>query len=180
MKAISSFGNRRLAIGNTSVCCIDRGRDTIAVMRTSTAFLLCLFAAGCVQTRTYQLSVSNQTTEPLTIGLTKIGGPFEREWAAPEDAAIAQQEPDAQMWAVIPAGKTGDTPAITGKFDSDALAVLRVYQGKLNLSGILAISRGQPNRLDLPLHPGLNRLVITQKGTQLFSNEEGGVPAVNH
>jgi len=136
-------------------------------MRTPTALLLLCTLVGCASTRTYEVSVRNDTTEPITIGLVKDGDPFERAWISPEDAAIAQQEPDASMWASIPPGKTADTGAVSGKFNHSAQAILRIYEGKLNLSGILAISRGQPNRLDIPLHPGMNRFTVTQRTVQL-------------
>ena len=98
----------------------------------------------------------------ITIGLVKEGDPFEPEWASPEEAAIAGQEPVAHMWVAIPPGKSADTGAGQGKFNSKAEAILRIYEGQLNLAGILAISRDQPNRRDILLHPGLNRLTITQ------------------
>lgn len=132
-------------------------------------------SVGCSSTRTYEVSVSNNTEGPITIGLTKEGSPFQPEWASPEDAAIAGQPPVNTMWAAIPAGKTADTGAVKGKFASGSHAVLRVYQGKLNLQGILAVSRGQPNRMDIPLHPGLNRFTITDEGPRLMaSREEAG------
>jgi hypothetical protein len=76
------------------------------------------------------------------------------------------------MWAAIPPGKTADTGKVTGKFERHAVAVLRVYEGKLNLSGILAVSRDQPNRLDLPLRPGENHFTITQQGEKLFASPD--------
>src|SRR5271154_5621264 len=120
-------------------------------MRTVTAIVLLWMSIGCASTPTFEVSVKNNTTEPLTIGLVKEGDPFERAWVSPEDAAIAQQEPDPSMWASIPSGKTADTGLVSGKFNPSAQAILRIYEGKLTLSGILAISRGQPNRLDIPL-----------------------------
>jgi hypothetical protein len=124
--------------------------------------LLCILV-GCAATRTYQVSVKNDTANTITIGLVKEGDPFEPDWASPEEAAIAGQEPVPHMWAAIPPGKAADTGRVQGKFNSKAEAILRVYEGKLNLSGILAISRDQPNRRDILLHPGLNRLTITQQ-----------------
>jgi len=138
-------------------------------MRTPTALLLLCTLVGCASNRTFEVSVKNDTAEPLTIGLVKEGDPFERAWVSPEDAAIAQQEPDPSMWASIPPGKTADTGPVSGKFNPSAQAILRIYEGKLNLSGILAISRGQPNRLDIRLHPGMNQFTVTQPSTQLVA-----------
>jgi hypothetical protein len=136
-------------------------------MRTLTAIPFLLLLVGCAATRTYQVSIKNDTANPITIGLVKEGDPFEGQWASPEEAAIAGQEPSAQMWAAVPPGKTADTGPVQGKFNSKADAVLRIYEGKLNLSGILAVSRDQPNRRDILLHPGLNRLTITQRDGKL-------------
>jgi hypothetical protein len=147
-------------------------------MRTHTALLLLCTLVGCASTRTYEVSIKNDTTEPVTIGLVKEGDPFERSWVSPEDAAIAQQEPDSSMWASIPPGKTADTGLISGRFNPSAQAILRIYEGKLNLSGILAISRGQPNRLDIALHPGMNRFTVTQPGTQLEAMPGPDGPAI--
>ena len=145
-------------------------------MRTTTALLLLCTLVGCASTRTFEVSVKNETGEPITIGLVKEGDPFERNWVSPEDAAIAQQEPDPSMWAAIPPGKTADTGLVSGKFNPNAQAVLRIYEGKLTLSGILAVSRGQPNRLDIPLNPGMNRFVVTQPATQLIAKPVSAEP----
>jgi hypothetical protein len=147
-------------------------------MRTLTVLAMLCLLAGCASTRTYEVSVRNETTDPLTIGLVKEGDPFEREWVSPEDAAIAQQEPSTKMWVAIPPGKTANTGPVPGRFNSRAAAILRIYEGNLNLSGILAISRGQPNRLDIRLHPGVNRFTVVQKGTQLEAlRSEGSTPS---
>ena len=142
-------------------------------MRILTAAVLLGVLVGCAETRTYQVSVKNNTGDPITIGLVKEGEPFEPQWASPEDAAIDGYEPSPRMWAAIPPGKTADTGSVQGKFDQNAQAYLRVYQGSLNLSGILAISRGQPNRIDIPLHPGMNQFTVTRQGDRFTATRPG-------
>ena len=148
-------------------------------MRTFTAISMLCLLVGCAQTRSYDVTVKNDTPDAVTIGLCKEGDPFEPQWASPEEAAIAGQEPSARMWAAIPPGKTASTGAVQGKFNSKAAAVLRIYEGKLNLSGILAISRDQPNRLDILLHPGMNRLTVTRHDGRLEAAREEDAPSTS-
>jgi hypothetical protein len=132
-------------------------------MRTLTVLLLAAFVLGCSHSRIYQVSVTNQTGEPITFGVVKQGEPYEQKWASPEDEAITGITPSPDMWAAIPPGKTATSPQLKGRFHSNAEAYLRVYQGNLDLPGILSVSRGQPNRLDLPLTPGFNKFVVTDE-----------------
>ncbi|HEY8751641.1 MAG TPA: hypothetical protein VIM11_26910 [Tepidisphaeraceae bacterium] len=129
-------------------------------MRTLTALLLLSLAVGCAQTRTYQVSVTNHTQSPITFGVVKHGDPYEREWAAPEEIEAEGGHASAELWAAIPPGKTAVSEELKGRFGRNAIAYLRVFQGKLDLAGIMAIGRGQPNRLDIVLAPGMNKFVI--------------------
>jgi len=130
-------------------------------MRTITPVVLLGLLAGCAQTRNYEVKLRNESGAPITYGLVKRGEPFERKWASPEQAAINGDKPPADMWGTLPAGHAADRSA-KGRFRSGAGAVLRVYQGSLDLPEILATSEGQPNRLDIPLHPGLNKVAVTE------------------
>ena len=147
-------------------------------MRTSTAIALLFVLAGCATTRTYQVSVKNQTGDAITIGLVKEGEPTERAWVSPEDAAIHGVTPSPEMWAAIPPEKTADAGPVKGRFKAHAIAVLRVYDGKLSLSDILAISRGQRNRIDIPLHSGLNRVIVTDADGRFSAIRDDGVTLV--
>lgn len=146
-------------------------------MRTITSVVLLGLVAGCAQTRTYRVSLKNQTEEPITVGMVKHGEPFERKWESPEQAAINGDKPPADMWRVIPPGRTGQTSDVKGKFRGNSEAVLRIYQGSLDLPEILATSEGQPNRIDIPLHPGLNRIVVTDTGGQFEATREERQPS---
>ena len=147
-------------------------------MRTHTAIALLVLATGCAHTQTYQVELKNQTHEAVTIGLVKEGDPFERQWVSPEDAAIHGEAPSAANWAAIPSEKTADTGPVQGRFKRNARAVLRVYQGKLSLAEILAVSRGQRNRLDIPLHPGLNHVVVSDEDGRFSAVRDDGVTMV--
>jgi hypothetical protein len=129
-------------------------------MRTLTALVLASLALGCSHTRTYQVSITNHTDSPITFGMVKHGEPFEQNWAPPEVVEANGGHASAELWGAIPPGKTAVSDAVKGRFASNAVAELRVYQGKLDLAGIMAVSRGQPNRLDLPLDPGMNKFTI--------------------
>jgi hypothetical protein len=129
-------------------------------MRILTAILLFSLAAGCASTRTYQVSVANHTNGPITFGVVKHGEPYEYEWAPPEEVEANGGRANAEFWAAIPGGKTAVSQPLKGRFYKSAIAYLRVYQGKLDLAGIMAIDRGQPNRLDIALEPGMSRFVI--------------------
>lgn len=145
-------------------------------MRTIPAILLLSLVVGCAHTRTYQVAVTNHTNGPITFGLVKEGEPYERKWASPEQATINGDKPSAAMWGAIPPGRTAESNPVRGKFTRDSIAELRIYEGNLNLVEILAVSRGQPNRLDLPLHPGLNEFVVTDEGGQFRATAQGPQP----
>lgn len=142
-------------------------------LRTLTALSLLVLSTGCTTNQAFHVTVKNNTDEPITVGLVKEGDPYQRQWASPEQAAIKGQRPSAEMWAAVPPGKTIDTGEVKGRFRSNAHAVLRVYKGDLNLDGILAVSREQPNRSDVVLHPGRNRIVVFDRGEYLIAvNDE--------
>lgn len=137
------------------------------LMRTLTALSLLCMLVGCAHTRTYEVNLKNHADDWLTIGLVKEGGPMQADWEPPEMAVADQQKPSAVMWEQVPPDKAADTGKVKGRFFSNSQAILRVYEGKLGLEGMLAISRGQPNRVDIELHPGVNRFTITREGDRL-------------
>ena len=123
-------------------------------------------ATGCAQTRTDHVAVRNDTPRPSTVGFAKEeGGPFEQAWATPEEIAIEIPRYSEREWdsVVVPPGKTGVAGPISGKFDSEARAFLRVYGGEGKLNDLLAISRGSPRRVDVPLVTGKNRLIVREE-----------------
>jgi hypothetical protein len=123
-------------------------------------------AGGCTVGRTYDVSVKNNTNEPITIWLTKDGPPAEDQWLSPEQIAIDPTEAAPKIGGVVvPAGKSAGTGAVKGQFYSDVHAVLRVYEGQLTLAQLLAVSRGSPNRIDQVVPKGSSRWVV-EDGSQ--------------
>jgi hypothetical protein len=132
--------------------------------------LSALMMTGCAQTRSYQVAVRNETRDPITVGFAKEeGGPFEANWATPEQVAIESPTYVERNWmsVVVPPGKTGVAGPIQGKFDANARAFLRVYGATGELNDLLAISRGSLRRADVPLAQGKNALVVREEKGKL-------------
>ena len=145
-------------------------------LRTLTTLSLLVLATGCTTNQTFRVSVKNDTDGPITVGLVKEGDPYQKQWASPEQAAINGERPSAEMWAAVPPGKTVDTGEVKGRFRRTAHAVLRVYKGDLNLAGILAVSRDQPERYDLTLHPGTNRVIVFDREGYIIAVDDSKQP----
>lgn len=128
-----------------------------------------MLLVGCAETRTFQIAVRNETTQPLTCGVTKERGKYERQWRSPEQAVLRTTGEDERGWdsVVIPPGQTRSAGPVKGNFSGGAVAILRVYAGDLKLSDVLAVSRGSPGRLDVPLEEGRNAIVIRDAGGKL-------------
>ena len=137
-----------------------------ALMTIPALFLL----VGCADTHTFQVAVRNETKQPLTVGLVKDGGKYEPQWQSPEQAVVRANSRDARAWdsVVVQPGETQSAGPVKGDFAGGALAVLRVYAGDLDLSDVLSISRGSPNRVDVPLEEGRNAIVIHEEAGKLF------------
>lgn len=124
------------------------------------------FVVGCgPETKQYKVALKNDTPQPLLIGLAKSDGPFEELWASPEELAISDAQGAQRLWGrVVPPGKSASTPIVSGKFYPGDGGWLRIYAGigkrSVDFSGLLAISRGDPNRLDIRLQPGYNAFII--------------------
>ena len=146
---------------------------TIALLST---LLLALVAVGCssdTKTYSFQVSVKNATNRPITIWLVKDGPPVEQGWRSPEQLAMSLPGHEERIsGAVIPPGKSADTGTREGKFAPGTYAWLRVYDGPQRLSEILAISRGNPARLDVPLDPGICRIVIKDQAGRIKASQE--------
>ena len=129
-----------------------------------------LLLMGCAQSRSYQVAVRNETANEITVGFAKEdGGPYEPQWATPEQVAMETPAENGRDWdsVVVPPGKTGVAGPLKGKFDASAKPVLRVYGAKGTLNDLLAISRGSPRRADVPLAPGRNALIVTDDAGRL-------------
>jgi hypothetical protein len=123
--------------------------------------MLACALTGCTTTQTFDVSVKNQTSRPITVGFVKEGPPLEAHWAAPEDyASLPPSRQPARWGQVVPDGKIVSI-RVQGKFDRGAAAFLRVYLDEHTADQLLAISRGTGGRVDLALRPGGdNRFVL--------------------
>src|SRR4051812_2612291 len=95
------------------------------------ALLLIFITAtlGCSQKHAFDVSVRNDTSRPITVGFVKVGGPFEPDWASPEDLTELPPSGRPTDWGkVLPPGKTASV-RVGGDFESGAAAFLRVYAG---------------------------------------------------
>ena len=131
--------------------------------------LLGLLVIGCAKTQTYDISVKNDTSRPITLWLTKEGGgkPM-KGWRSPEDLAINTLADDEKVAGVIvEAGKTALSGRVQGTFEPGTYASLRIYRGEQKFTGLLAISPGSPNRIDYPISPGKTDRVVTDRSGRL-------------
>lgn len=133
---------------------------------------------GCARTEKFDITVRNETAAPLTVALTKDGPPYERTWAGPEDLAIESPRNDEQHgYVVLPPGRVAEV-SVEGKFDRGTRAYVRAYRGDLDISGMLAVNPVSPNRVDVPLRPGVNEIVIGEsKGRLVQQRGNAGAPA---
>lgn len=128
------------------------------------ALILMSLLTGCQTTYRANVSVSikNESDQPVTVWITKTGE-RDAEWLAPEDLALAAK-PEMINGAVIPPGKTGELGPLKGKFEEDAVPILRVYEGQLEYDQLLATSVDSALRVDVTLSDGMNRLKVVRHG----------------
>ncbi|HEX8915433.1 MAG TPA: hypothetical protein VF796_23980 [Humisphaera sp.] len=151
-------------------------------MTARAALLLLLLApaalTGCSSARSasFDIDVRNASPAPVTITLTKDGPPFEAAWASPEDLTIetpkirerrSEWAGSATGMAVVPPGKSASIRGFTGKFDVGTQAILRVYSGEPTLSQMVARGPKSFDRVDVPLNPGPNRVVVKDQSSGL-------------
>jgi hypothetical protein len=132
-------------------------------------FCIGLTAVGCSSPQTFDVTVTNKLSDPITVWMTKEksvqGDSYEAGWVPPEAAAIGTTANGRLGGIAIEPDETGHTK-LFGHIDSDDVAVLRVYRAA-DLDLILAKSRGNPDRLDIPLTPGKTDIDIVIRDGQL-------------
>jgi hypothetical protein len=143
------------------------------------AFALLSLACSDTRTRTFSLAIKNDSSRPITIGLTKNGPPFtEMEWYSPEDLAIARPQDTMMNWGtVVPPNKTAFIDNYKGEFLPQTSAILRVYAGDMPLSDLLAISRDSRARKDVRLEEGKSTYVVSDRGPYIDAFRTGFTPA---
>ena len=139
-----------------------------------------LMVLGCNSSRTdtFDVDIRNATKGPVTLSLAKSGPPYEPTWATPEDLAIETPKL-REEWAggpsgmgVVPAGKTASVKGLKGQFDGGSRGFLRAYAGELTISQMLSKGRESPDRVDVPLAPGANRIVLVDKAGRIAAEPE--------
>ena len=130
-----------------------------------------VFIVGCApQARLYNVSVKNDTANPITVNLTKDGPPVEEAWASPEDIAGGKIKigPESRLsYQTLQPGKTQGVHGIPGQFDAKTHAILRVYRGgDLQIRDMLKLSPGL-DRQDVVLGDGDNRFIVRDAGGKL-------------
>ena len=119
-------------------------------LRGFCAGVLVVCAWGCSDH--FDVLVTNRLQEPVTIWLTKWHGPYERGWEPPELRAVATTTEQPLGGVIIRPGETARTSR-DGHIGSDNQAILRVYRAT-DFNAALAMNKGDPGRLDIPLLPG--------------------------
>ena len=123
--------------------------------------LLLLPACTSAVTKTFQISVKNETVRPLSLGLVKNGPPTEDGWIAPHEVAMmAPQLADRHWGWVLAPGETKTFGPHSGKFEAQTQAILRVYAGEPTIDEAISFSKDDPERLDIYLWPGKSAYVI--------------------
>jgi hypothetical protein len=128
----------------------------------SLPFLALILAVGCASPKaTFQVTVTNRSASPISIGLVKIGGAIEPAWAGPEHIAARAPRLGDRRWGTLlrPTGTTTLGP-LSGTFYRGSKAVLRVYQGDHDMDGLNAFSRTDPGRADIDVLPGISYYVV--------------------
>ncbi len=129
-----------------------------------------LLVGGCASYEKFDfdVSVKNNTDQPLTLWLTKDGPPAEAGWRSPESYAQRPGSLDDKIpGIVVPPGKTAYTGPIAGHFAPQTRAWLRVYLGQMKLDRLLAVSRENPARTDVALIRGRNDWVVEARDGKL-------------
>jgi hypothetical protein len=126
-----------------------------------------LLSIGCSQyeKRTFTIEVKNNSARPVTLGLVKVGPPWEVQWESPADRAIMDPGNTGIGWGtLLQPGKTAYIDTVTALFAPRTVAYLRVYTGALSLTDMLAISPESRNRHDIRLREGRSIFSITDRG----------------
>lgn len=138
------------------------------MLKTLAAIALLGLMVGCQTTGEFTVGVINRTDEPLSVGLVKDGPPPEAYWASPTQIAIGAPSLTERKWGtLVPAGEQAVIGPVKGKFAGGVTAYLRVYAGDRTVDGLLAVSPGSPDRIDIPLDNGRTDLVIHRESARL-------------
>jgi hypothetical protein len=127
--------------------------------RCIAAGLLLMIAVGCAPTKSFDVTVRNQSDVPVMLWLTKDGPPAEKGWWTPEQFLEAPAEEPSPGVRLEPQ-KTADTGKVKGTFPDGTNAVLLIFR----TSDAPRVEGSGP--IALRLRPGRNELVMAK-------NEQG-------
>jgi hypothetical protein len=65
---------------------------------------------------------------------------------------------------------------LSGQFNPDTRGVVRCYLGNLKIEDVLSITKGSPDRVDVPLTPGRNDITVVDREGHLAADVEQNVP----
>lgn len=159
---------------------------TLALVPLLAPLIAATALVGCTPTATHRFDVTvrNDTPNPLTLALVKDGPPYEAAWATPEDFAIDASRA-REEWAGktgrlrgLPPGKTAEVVGLTGKFEAGTRAFVRVYNGDLTVSQMLSKAADSPDRVDVILVPGPNELTVVPDGSAIKARVDRPGPVV--
>jgi hypothetical protein len=138
-------------------------------LRLLGSMLLLVSVLGCADSRTFNVSLKNDTSLPIVAWITKTGGPYEPLWRSPEDYAIERPggAKDQTTGVYVQPGERIGPTKITGQFDKGVAAVLRVYLNPRSINDVLAIGPNSPNRVDVQLEPGVNQFIASNANGKL-------------
>ena len=128
-------------------------------------WVLLMIAVGCAPTKTFDLTVHNQSDVPVMLWLTKDGPPAEKGWLTPEQFLAAPAEEPSPGVRLEPQ-KTADTGKVKGQFPDGTNAVLLIFR----TSDAPSVASSGP--IALPLRPGRNELAVAK-------NEKGRLYVYN-
>ena len=144
--------------------------------------LVCCCLSGCNLARTdrFEVELRNATSQPLTLSLAKEGtlSPHEEQWMTPDEVALDSPK-STERWVdaergrgwVIPVGQVW-THRFSGQFSSGARGFVRAYSGEPTVSQMCARGPESPGRVDIPLKPGSNRVVVEDQSGRLISRRD--------
>jgi hypothetical protein len=140
----------------------------------------CLTGCNTGRTDRFDVELRNGTGHPLTISLAKEGSlsPHEEAWMTPEEVALDSPKArerwvDAELdrgW-VVPAGQVW-MRRFSGQFSSGARGFVRAYAGEPTVSQMCARGPESPGRVDIPLKPGSNRVVVENELGRVVAKRE--------
>lgn len=145
--------------------------------RAPALLLAALFAGGCsTEMRSYQVSVRNDTQQPITGWMVKEFGPDEIGWESPEEMGLQNPDEDSRQLPdiVVPPGRAAISAPVPGRFDKlQGRVYLRVYAGTPTLTQMLAMDRNSMSRTDVLLLPGRNAVVVDDNSGYLHGVRVG-------